>query len=65
MFYSVFSRKPVAYNGRLAADPDGARVEFFDAGTNTVRTMYSDGALTAALDPLDIRTDANGCFPAI
>lgn len=62
MFYSVFSRKPVVYNGALAV---GARVEFFDAGTNTARTMYSDGLLTTELDPLDIKTDANGAFPDI
>lgn len=52
----------MAYNGGLAV---GARVEFFDAGTNTPRTMYTSGLLTTEFDPLDIRTDANGCFPDI
>lgn len=43
----------------------GARIEFFDAGTNTVRTMYADGELNTPLDPTNIVTDANGIFPGI
>jgi hypothetical protein len=61
-FYSPISRTVVRDNGQFAV---GARVEFFDAGTNTVRTMYQDGALNTPFDPDDITSDANAQLPNI
>lgn len=61
-FYSQISRQTVRYQGEFQV---GARVEFFDAGTNTVRTMYQDGALNSPFDPTDITADANAQLPNI
>lgn len=45
----------------------GARLYFFEAGTSTPLTVFSDPALTAALPafPDAIETDANGRWPRI
>lgn len=61
-FYSQISRQVVRSQGQFLV---GARVEFFDAGTNTVRTMYQDGDLNTPFDPEDITTDINAQFPNI
>lgn len=61
-FADAISSFIVRYNGEFQV---GARARFFDAGTNTPRTMYADGDLTTPFDPDDITTDANAQFPPI
>lgn len=50
------------YNGAFQV---GARVRFYDAGTNTPKTMYQDGLLNTPFDPNNITSDANAQFPSI
>lgn len=61
-FYSPISRMLARYQGEFIV---GAKATFFDAGTNTPRTMYQDGDLNTPFDPADIASDANAQFPNI
>lgn len=61
-FYSLISRQIARYQGEFIV---GAKVTFFDAGTNTPRTMYQDGDLNTPFDPDNIASDANAQFPNI
>lgn len=61
-FADAVSNYIVRHQGQFLT---GARARFYDAGTNSVRTMYSDGQLNAEFDPDNIRSNANARFPPI
>lgn len=61
-FADAVSNYIVRHQGQFLV---GARVQFFDAGTNSVRTMYADGQLNTPLDPTEILSNANARFPPI
>lgn len=53
------STQPVYYNGKPTV---GCKINFYDAGTLTPRTVYGDGLAAAELAQ-PVLTDANGCIP--
>lgn len=60
--FSEVSGMTIRHEGQFVV---GARARFFDAGTNTPKTAYQDGNLTAEFDPDEIRSDANAMLPSI
>lgn len=61
-FAQPVSNYIVRYQGEFLV---GARVRFYDAGTNSVRTMYADGQLNTPYNPNAILSNANARFPPI